>query len=115
MPAPAMVSCLFTLTVAVTGVDAAVIEIVSPAVAAATASAIVSQFGDPVVHVFEPSPGTSQVVAAAACVAVSRTSAQMANKERRIFIKGTSCLSGFVSAKGGTAMRLGVGKLRSTS
>jgi hypothetical protein len=44
---------------------------------------IVLQFGEPVVHVFEPLPGTSHVVAAAGVAAVTR-SASAERRDRRI-------------------------------
>jgi hypothetical protein len=77
---------LVTLTVAVTDVLAAVIEMVSAADDASTACPMVLQLGEPVVQVLEPLPGTSHVVAAA-CVADTKTKRKAADRDRRIVIE----------------------------
>src|SRR6185436_15361778 len=79
MPAPKIAS-VFVRLIPAAGKLPAAIWIVSPLAEAVTARASVLQFGELVVQVFEPSPGTSHVVAAAAGVANAADTRSPANR-----------------------------------
>lgn len=99
LPAPVIVSVLVSAITEATAKLPAPILMLSPDDDAVTACAIVLQFGETVVQVFEPLPGTNQVVAAETFVAVTASRASTTKQKRCIIMRASRGVE-IESAKG---------------